>query len=740
MLAFQQAMLALFMLAAVVSASQDRSEGTMNPIRKVVTLLQAMQKKVQEEGEAEQKLYDEFMCYCKHGKGDLAASIETATSKEPAVSSDIETSEEKLDQSKADLKSAQEDRTSAKAAISDATALRKKEAGAFAAAKAEYDTNIAAINKAVAALEKGMTGSFLQTSAADILRKLAVSGKAEIPDYDRRELTSFLAEGAAYAPQSGEVTGILKEIGDEMSKTLAELTSTEEEAIKSFEALVEAKNKEIAALSQTVEVKTAQIGELGVSIVQMKEDLSDTQAALLEDKKYLEELETSCGTKTAEWEERSKTRAEELVALADTIKVLNDDDALDLFKKTLPSSGASLVQMRTTSAAQRRKALGLLRAASEVAQSQDRTKLELVALALGAKRSGGKGSFDKVITMIDKMVEVLKEEQIDDDHKKEFCNGQLDVTDDHRKEIARAVDDEATAIESAKESIATLTQEISDLEAGIKALDKSVAEATELRKAENEEYKALMASDSAAKDLLNFAKNRLNKFYNPALYKPPPKQELSEEEQIFVKHGGTPPPTEAPGGIAGTGVTVLAQISEHRQLSSSASQKDAPAAPPATWGAYSTKTEDNNGVIAMMDLLIKDLDKEMTEAETEEKEGQKDYEALMSDSAAKRAADTKALTEKSSAKAEMEGELQSHEESHAAAVSELMATEKYMQSLHAECDWLLQYFDVRKQARADEVDSLNRAKAVLNGADYSLLQEKQSSSSSSSPGFLERRK
>merc|ERR1719426_568298 len=104
-----------------------------------------------------------------------------------------------------------------------------------------------------------------------------------------------------------------------------------------------------------------------------------------------------------------------------------------------------------------------------------------------------------------------------------------------------------------------MATDIENLEDGIKALDKSVAEATDQRKEEHEDFTQLMASDAAAKELLKFAQNRLNKFYNPALYKPPPKRELTEEERIAVNNGGTLAPTAAPGGIAGTGVTVLAQ-------------------------------------------------------------------------------------------------------------------------------------------------------------------------------------
>jgi len=286
--------------------------------------------------------------------------------------------------------------------------------------------------------------------------------------------------------------------------------------------------------------------------------------------------------------------------------------------------------------------------------------------------------------------------------------------------LERSIAGEESNIATAKESIATLTQEIAALEAGIQSLDKAVAEATEQRKEENTEYKALVAANTATSEVLAFAKNRLNKFYNPKLYKAPPKVELSAEDRIYANQGGEVT-TAAPGGIAGTGITALVQVSLHKQ------SKDAPAPPPATWGAYASKSEGSTGVIAMIDLLIKDMEKELTEAETDEKNGQADYETMMKDSAAKRTTDSKALTEKGSAKADTQSALEDHSGAKADAGRELMATMKYISTLHGECDWLLQYFDVRKQARADEVDSLKKAKAVLSGADYSLLQRRSQS-------------
>merc|ERR1719433_2478916 len=278
-----------------------------------------------------------------------------------------------------------------------------------------------------------------------------------------------------------------------------------------------------------------------------------------------------------------------------------------------------------------------------------------------------------------------------------------------KKGLERAVSDLEIAIESAQESITKLAEEIDVLKAAIKELDKNVMEATEQRKEENEDFKDLMASDTAAKEIMKFAKNRLNKFYNPKLYKAPPKKELSKEDRIVENMSGS--------------AALFAQISQH-------SHQEAPPPPPESFKAYSKKSEDNMGVIAMIDLLIADLDKEMTVAETDEKDAQSDYETLMKDSASKRTKDSKLLSEKESIKAETEADLETNTEEKAATSKELMSTMQYIQSLHNECDWLLKYFDVRQEARASEIEALGKAKAVLNGADYSMLQV-------SSIGFLQ---
>merc|ERR1719189_1886748 len=178
--------------------------------------------------------------------------------------------------------------------------------------------------------------------------------------------------------------------------------------------------------------------------------------------------------------------------------------------------------------------------------------------------------------------------------------------------------------------------------------------------------------------------------------------------------GLTLAPTAAPGGIAGTGI-YFAQVGAHVQ----AEQEVAPPPPPETWGAYTKKGEEHTGVVAMMDMLTADLDKEIQEMTVDEKDAQAKYEQFVQDSADKRAVDTRSIAEKEGAKADLEAEVEKLTAENKATKKEAMDKYEYIKDLHLECDWLLNNFEARKAARAGEVESLKNAKAVLSGADYS---------------------
>jgi len=373
---------------------------------------------------------------------------------------------------------------------------------------------------------------------------------------------------------------------------------------------------------------------------------------------------------------------------------LNDDDALELFKKTLPSGASSFLQIQATDRTQRQTALEALGASKD-------PRVDLLAVAL----RGGKVGFEKIIKLIDELVVTLKKEQAADTEKKEWCEAEIDKTEDNKKVLQNEISDLETAIDDAKESINTLKVEIEALDDGIRALDKEVADYTDQREKEHAEYTETLASNNAAVDLLKFAMNRLNKFYNPKLYKPPPKRELAEDEQITLNMGGTLAPTEAPGGIAGTGISAIQDGA-------------APPPPPEANLAYKKKGEESSGVIQMIKTIIADVEKEIQIMELEEKDAQVDYEKFMADAKAKRAEDSKSMSDKEGALAETTEELVNSEEGLKNKKIDLMETDKALSGLHADCDWLLKYFDARAEARTGEIEALGKAKDVLNGANY----------------------
>eukprot|EP00747_Dinoflagellata_sp_TGD_P182767 gnl/TRDRNA2_/TRDRNA2_37145_c0_seq1.p1 gnl/TRDRNA2_/TRDRNA2_37145_c0~~gnl/TRDRNA2_/TRDRNA2_37145_c0_seq1.p1 ORF type:complete len:621 (+),score=227.87 gnl/TRDRNA2_/TRDRNA2_37145_c0_seq1:219-1865(+) len=531
---------------------------------------------------------------------------------------------------------------------------------------------MAALDKAITALGSG--SSLLQTSTATVVKNIAFQSQ-DLSDVDRKDLLAFLSgedSDSAYTATSSAILGIMKQLKDEMQKDLDEIVATENTAVGQYEDLVAAKTKSVDALTKMIEEKTARVGESGVEIAQMEGELEDSQEALAQDTKLLADLDKECAVKVAEFEKAGEIRAKEIAAIADTIKFLNSDEALELFKKTLPGSAASFVQIQVSSRAMRTQALAALKKGRK--SSKHPVKLDFITMAIRGK----KGGFDKVIKMIDEMKAQMKVDQADDDEKKVYCEKELDKSEDKKKELTLNAGDLDTALADTQESIDGIKAEIEALDDGIRELDKQVEDATEQRKKENEAFEALMASNTAAKDLLETAKSRLMK-----------------------------------------GLSFVQTQAQTETDSDSDSDEDADA------GASSRAKLLNragNQVTEMMDDMIADLDKEMAVAKIDEKDAQEDYEKLMKDCSDKRAEDALTITDKEGAVAEFETQLEAHKADKQSVLENLIKTGEYIGGLHKECDWLLENYDERKKARATEAEAMDKAKAVLSGADFSLLQ------------------
>lgn len=686
----------------LAGAEAIRVDEGLNPIRRVVTLLQNMQKEIAAEGEKEKELYDKFMCYCEGGAGKMGKESEAAIQEAAAQAAKGKEAEAQKEQTDAELAEHKNDRAEAKIAIKKATSMRNKEHASFEEQFGDLKTNLAALDKAVDALSKGMGGAFLQASAQQALRvkRIAESSQA-ISSYEREDVLSFLSGKSPfgdYAAASGQIVGVLKEMRDEMDRDANGAASAEEDAQKSFDELIGAKQKEIAAATKSIEAKTTRAGQLAVAAVEAKQASKEAAASASESAQMMANLKESCDQKTAEWDERTKTRNDELLAIADAIKVLNDDDALELFKKNLgPSAPMAFLQMNRRPIALRREAFGIV----DGAANKD-VRMRKIALALA---QAGKVDFSKVIKMIDAMVVTLGKEQKDDDEELQFCNMRLNEENDLKKETEKDLDRTQKNIDELDGQIADLGAKIEQLTNDIKNLDEMTADATDNRKQENEEYNQFMLENNSVKMILGKVINRLNKFYNPQLYVEPPTRELTEEERI-AQNMGEALPTEQPQFIPGTTIPVFLQMGDE----------------PATWDNSLKKNKKSGGVLALMDMLVKDVETAIQEAEHDEKQAQKEYEALMSDAKKERQQSATEITNSEESKASAEVALSEAKDTRTSKLGTLEATNKAIVELHGNCDFLINNYDMRKAARETEVSSLKDAKAVLSGADFSFMQ------------------
>merc|ERR1719207_450409 len=207
----------------------------------------------------------------------------------------------------------------------------------------------------------------------DQLHKL-VANYPNVDPVDRKNALAFLEQSGDYVPQSGQIVGILKGMKDQMEADLKEAVADEEKAIAGFGDLKASKNKEIEVATEAIETKTARSGELAVSVVQTKDALEDTQVELANTQKFIAQLESECATKENEWAVRQKLRAEEISAISEAIGILNDDDALDVFKKAVPSAlvqeSVGFLQKSGSTATSLRKAQAILASLAHKADSQ----------------------------------------------------------------------------------------------------------------------------------------------------------------------------------------------------------------------------------------------------------------------------------------------------------------------------------------------------------------------------------
>merc|ERR1719191_2227734 len=342
--------------------------------------------------------------------------------------------------------------------------------------------------------------------------KRAIHASAHLTSGNRAEVSSFLQ---SETPGSAEILGMLKAMKDELSRDIAQLEKDEAAAVAGFTDMKASKEKEVEFADESIESKKERVGTLAVEIVKNKDTVEDAAAEAAAARKFAATLEKQCAAKKAEWAKVCKERADELAAIGEAIGILTDDDALDVFKKSLPAAALNqmpvanlhsgftghrnmftgeltLLQSKKAPAQRLQKAISLI---SQTAASNRSPGMGLLFFTLRSKlrvaqnqNTQGAVDFGEIFKMIDEMIAILTKDNKDDLTQKDFCIAELTKTE--REKVA--TDDKLSSLESQiaeiTDGISETQEKITSLQDSIATLNKDVAEATEERKKEHEAY------------------------------------------------------------------------------------------------------------------------------------------------------------------------------------------------------------------------------------------------------------
>merc|ERR1719284_2110408 len=637
-----------------------------------------MLKQLEKEAEEDEEIYDQLACWCETNDKEKTKSIGDAESKIEQLTTAIEDLTAASARLNTEIKNLEKEVAENQEALDQATEIRQKELAEFNAEEKDLLGSISALKSAVTVLSKHNSASLLQIGSVSAITsgvQAAMEMHADLlkgvfTHKQQRAVTAFLQSPQdyfdaaptfkqSYAPQSGEIFGILKQMKETFETNLSSSQKEEMANQKAYEDLKAAKEAEIAAGQAQIDSKTQELADTDDKNAQAKEDVEDTQKSLSADEEFLSILKEKCSMTDGEWEERQKTRQLEMEACSKALAVLSSDDAHDLFTKTF---NPSLVQTEASMSSEKRTQASKL--LSAVAQKLQNPRLATLAVRVRLD------AFTRVKKAIDDMVTQLLKEKEDEIKHKDFCVEEFNTNELQTEKKTREKQDLIAKIEDLELTIKQLTEAIDALKSEIAEMQVQLKRAGEDREKENKEFQMTVADQRATQKLLTAALNILKGFYEKKA-----KAALIQTEQP----AGPPPP---PGFEA---------------------YKKNAAAP---------------GVMGMIQQIINDAKAMEAETIRSEEDAQKAYEDFVKETNASIEAKSKDIVNKSEVKAKQEAELVETKEEKESVMVELEQLSNYNAELHSSCDFIMKNFDLRQTARDEEVEALRQAKAILSGAKF----------------------
>lgn len=584
--------------ATVASGLTINNEGVNRPVTKVINLLKDMQKQLENEAEADQEIYDKMACWCTTNDKEKTAAISEAEQRIADLTAAIEAGTGKSAQLTAEIGNLDKEIAANQAALDKATALRQKELAEFNEEEKDLLQTIQALKNAITVLSKHH--SLLQaenTSEFMALPNIAVALKHSLRKYSnilelapsqQKTLQQFI-QAPAYAPQSGEIFGILKNMKDTFEENLSTAQKDEATAQKAYEDLKAAKEEEIKAGQDLVDKKTQERAATDEKLANDKQDLIDTRNTMEADEAFLADLKEKCKQTDQEFAQRQKTRAEEIQAVSKALEFLSSDEAHDLFTRTF---NFAQVQSRESKNKRSQAAQMLMQVANKLG------KPELAAIAQSVRLD----AFTKVKKAIDDMVAAITQQKADEIKHRDFCIESLNQNEADTTHNTRNKEDLIAKIDDLTAQIEALTAAIKELQEQIAELQRNLKEAGENREKENLEFQKTVEDQRATIALLTKTTEVLKGFY--------------EKSALLQQPAGPPPPAgfksyenNAAGGGVIAMITQIIEDSKAMMAETTHDEEDAQA-------AYESFVQETNNSI---DAKNKDItNKSETRATAEE--------------------------------------------------------------------------------------------------------------------------
>jgi len=510
-------MTSIVLLLALVSGSafamdNDSADGNWaKPITKVVGLLKDMSTQLQKEADEDAEMFEKMGCWCETNDKEKTKAIADANRHITELGAAIEAGTAKDSQLETELDKLAQAIAKSQGALEQATAIRNKENGEFAADQADMSANAVSLKGAVEALGAAHPGAALSQSTLmqvrAVLKKHAEQHMKMFSPKQHRAVLSLIQEKGQelYAPESGAIFGVLKQMKEGFETNMADAQSEENQAASEFASMKKAKNDEIKAAEDLTSSKTVELGDTKAKLAADKQDLEDTTAQLAADTKFLQNVKDTCATADADYEARQKVRTEEITAVGETIGVLTSDEAQTSFSKSTSFIQLSIKTHRLSAEKQQReKAVQLLQKAAQ--KSGD---AQLAKLASSTKLL----DFSEIKKAIDDMMAELKTTQKDEQDKYEFCTSEIKANEKGaaaKRELKADLEQKIADLESL---ISTLTDEIAALKAQVAQTNVQMKAASEDREAENKDFQTTVADQKATQAILKKASDRMKEFY-----------------------------------------------------------------------------------------------------------------------------------------------------------------------------------------------------------------------------------